>query len=243
MSGIAVIVITVQVMLIVGLINGNLFRPSNPFSNPMGERQRGVMERMEDDYQIPSSNLCLSQAPISISVPSRHSENGSPEPSIDEKPLEPGGHSESVRGLVSRVAHTALCPFNTSKIPSDYDILLPPQALEVAPSQPPPPPARHSFTDLSSSSPSSSCNSSTCSSSVSARPHRPPSGHEHLLLTPSTVFDILNNAAPLPPVRRHAEHDKGSRGCLEYDHQGTETLILVFITSRLDCCIGPYETA
>ncbi|XP_056267642.1 E3 ubiquitin-protein ligase CBL-B [Pseudoliparis swirei] len=46
-------------------------KPSNPFSNPMGERQRGVMERMEDDYQIPSSNLCLSQAPISISVPSR----------------------------------------------------------------------------------------------------------------------------------------------------------------------------
>ncbi|XP_034405646.1 E3 ubiquitin-protein ligase CBL-B-B isoform X2 [Cyclopterus lumpus] len=175
----------------------------NPFSSPVGERQRGVMERVEDDYQIPSSNLCLSQAPISISVPSRHSANGSPEPSFNEKPPEPGGHSESVRGFVSRVAHTALCPFNTNKIPSDYDILLPPQALEDAPSQPPPPPARHSFTDLSSSSPPSFCNSSTCSSSVSARPHRPSSGHEHLLLT---------------PIRRHAEHDKGSRGCLEYDH-------------------------
>lgn len=38
-----------------------------------------------------------------------------------------GGHSESVRGLVSGSARTALCPFNTNKTPSDYDILLPPQ--------------------------------------------------------------------------------------------------------------------
>ncbi|XP_068456812.1 E3 ubiquitin-protein ligase CBL-B-B isoform X2 [Clinocottus analis] len=178
-------------------------KPSNPFSSPAVERPRGGMESVEDDYQIPSSILCLVQAPICISLPSRHSENGSPEPSIDQKPPEPGGHCESVR------AHTALCPFSTSKIPSDYDILLPPQALEDAPSQPPPPPARHSFTDISSS---------TCSSSVIARPHRPSSGHEHLLLTPGTVFDMLNSAAPLPPVRRHAEHSKSSRGCLEYDH-------------------------
>lgn len=201
-------------------------KPSNPFSSPVIERQRGGMERAEDDYQIPSSNLCLSQAPICISVPSRHLENGSPEPSNDEKksqPPEPGGHSESVRGLVPRVPHTAPCPFSANKIPSDYDILLPPQALEDPfnsrpPSQPPPPPARHSFIDLSSSSSSSFCNSSTSSSSVTARPHRPSSGHEHLLLTPDTVFDMLNSAAPLPPVRRHTEHVKGSRGCLEYDH-------------------------
>ena len=33
-----------------------------------------------------------------------------------------------------------------------------------------------------------------------------------------TVFDMLNSAAPLPPVRRHTENVKGSRGCLEYDH-------------------------
>lgn len=205
----------------------NSHKPSNPFSSPVVERQRVAMERAEDDYQIPSSNLCLSQAPICISVPSRHLENSSPEPSVDEKksqPTEPGGHSDSGRGSGSRVAHSTLCPFNTNKIPSDYDILLPPQALEVPfisrpPSQPPPPPARHSFTDLSSSSTSPFCNSftsSSSSSSVIARPHRPSSGH--LLLTPDTVLDMLNSAAPLPPIRRHTEHVKGSRGCLEYDH-------------------------
>ncbi|XP_056141141.1 E3 ubiquitin-protein ligase CBL-B [Lampris incognitus] len=82
------------------------------------------------------------------------------------------------------------------------------------PSQPPPlPPARHSFTDFSSTS-------STSSASVISRPHRPSSGHEHLLLTPDTVFDMLNNAAPLPPLRRQAgDSVKGlPRGCLEYDH-------------------------
>ncbi|XP_032389460.1 E3 ubiquitin-protein ligase CBL-B-B isoform X1 [Etheostoma spectabile] len=200
-------------------------KPSNPFSRPVIEQQRSVTERVEDDYQIPSSNLCLSQAPICISVPNRHLENSSPEPSTDEKkpqPPEPGGHSESVRGLISQVAHTPLCPFNTNKTPSDYDILLPPQALQNLfgsrpSSQPPPPPVRHSFTDLSSSSPSAFCTSST-SSSIIQRPHRPSSGHEHLLLTPDTVLDMLNSAAPLPPVRRHTEHVKGSRGCLEYNH-------------------------
>ncbi|XP_030010042.1 E3 ubiquitin-protein ligase CBL-B isoform X2 [Sphaeramia orbicularis] len=201
----------------------NSHKPSNPFNSPVVERQRGAMDRLEDDYQIPSSNLCLSQAPVCISVPSRHLENGSPEPSMEErKPRlpEPGGHSESVRALVSGAAHTPHCSFNTNKTPSDYDILLPPQALEdpfnsrppSQPPPPPPPPARHSFVDLSSSS---SCNS-TSSSSIIARPHRPSSGHEHLLLTPDAVFDMLNNAAPLPPVRRQTENLKG-RGCLEYD--------------------------
>uniref|UniRef100_A0A3B5AST4 E3 ubiquitin-protein ligase CBL n=1 Tax=Stegastes partitus TaxID=144197 RepID=A0A3B5AST4_9TELE len=207
-------------------------KSSNPFSSPVVERQRGMIERLEDDYQIPSSNLCLSQAPICISVPNRHLENSPPEASIKEKrPLspEPGGDSESARGLVSV---TNPCPFKTNKTPSDYDILLPPQALEDSfnihppfqfppppsppPPPPPPPPARHSLTELSSSLPPSSCNSSTSSSSSSVitRSHQPSSGHEHLLLTPN----ILNGAAPLPPSRRYADSVKGSRSCLEYDH-------------------------
>ncbi|XP_059206984.1 E3 ubiquitin-protein ligase CBL-B-B isoform X2 [Centropristis striata] len=189
-------------------------RPSNPFSSPVVERQQGL----EDNYQIPSSSLCLSQAPICISVPSRHFENSSPEPSIEEQkpqPPEPSGQSESVRGSVSRMAHTAPCPFNTNSVRSDYDILLPPQALEdpFNRSQPPPPPMRHSFIDLSSTS-----YTTTSSSSVVAQSHRPSSGHEHLLLTPDTVFDMLNSGAPLPPVRRPTELVKGSRSCLEYDH-------------------------
>ncbi|XP_036976326.1 E3 ubiquitin-protein ligase CBL-B-B isoform X1 [Acanthopagrus latus] len=201
-------------------------KPSNPFSSPVVEQQLGSMERVEDDYQIPSSNLCLSQAPVCISVPNRHLENGSPEPSNEEMmpcPPEPSGESESVRGLVSGVAHTSLRRFNTNKTPSNYDILLPPQALEDTfisrpPSQPPPPPARHSLTDFSSSSLLLSCNSAMSSSSVITRPHRPSSGQEHLLLTPDPV---LNSAAPLPPVRRHTENVKGFRGYLECDHLPT----------------------
>lgn len=53
---------------------GHLDRPSKPFSSPLVERPREVMARVEDDYQIPSSNLCLSQAPICISVPIRYSQ-------------------------------------------------------------------------------------------------------------------------------------------------------------------------
>ncbi|XP_058483124.1 E3 ubiquitin-protein ligase CBL-B-B [Solea solea] len=208
----------------------------NPFSSPAVERPQRLMERVDDDYQVPSSNICLSQTPLCISVPSRHLDNGSPEPSTEEKrphPPEPGRHSDLDRGLVPGAAHAVLCPFTTKQSPSDYDILLPPQASEDLfnsrpPSQPPPPPpppppqppARYSFTD-SSSSLSSSFNTSTSSSSSSmvTRPHRPPSGHEHLLLTPDTVFDMLSSAAPLPPVRRYTEHLKDSRSCrLEYDH-------------------------
>lgn len=192
-------------------------KPSNPFSSPVIERQWEAMERMED--QIPSSSLCLSQSPICIPVPSRHLENGSPEPSIEEMkpwPPEPGGHQESGRGFVPGAAHPALCAFNTNKTPSDYDILLPPQALEdpfnshplsqSPPGPPPPPPARHSFTDLSSSSPSSSCNSSTCSS-VSARPHRPTSGHEHLLLNPASLDCLQAPARPPKPLPRKIPPD------------------------------------
>ncbi|XP_026183498.1 E3 ubiquitin-protein ligase CBL-B-B isoform X3 [Mastacembelus armatus] len=195
--------------------------------NTVVECQWGVTEKVEDEYQIPSSNLCLSQAPICISVPSRNLENDFAEPVIEEKKSQPP-EPESVSGFVPRPSHTGLCPFNTNKTPTDYDILLPPEALEDPfnsrpPLQPPPlppplPPTRHSFTDLSSSSQSSSCTSAT-SSSITTRPHRLSSGHEHLLLTPDTVFDMLNSAAPLPPVRRHTENVKGSRGgCVEYGH-------------------------
>ncbi|XP_041657294.1 E3 ubiquitin-protein ligase CBL-B-B isoform X2 [Cheilinus undulatus] len=175
--------------------------------NAVSEHQQRVTERAQDDYQIPSSSLCLSQAPLCLPVPS-----SSTEFCFREKipsPPEPRGRSESPRGA----AHAAICVSNTNKTSSDYDILLPPQALKDTfnsspPSHlPPPPPARHSFTDLSSCS----------SSSVFTQPHRLSSGKDHLLLTPETVFDMLNNAAPLPPVRRHAENVKGSRGCLEFD--------------------------
>ncbi|KAF3706812.1 E3 ubiquitin-protein ligase CBL-B [Channa argus] len=166
-------------------------KPSNPFSSPVVERQHGMKERVEDDYQIPSSNLCLSQAPVCISVTSRHLDNGSADPSSEEKKTRP--------------PEPALDdPFNS----------LPPSQ---PPPLPPPPQARHSFIDLSSSSASSSPNSSKSSSSVPTRPHRPSSGHEHLLLTPDTVFEMLNSAAPMPPVRRHTENVKGSRGSPKYD--------------------------
>ncbi|KAK7904297.1 hypothetical protein WMY93_016904 [Mugilogobius chulae] len=195
----------------------NNHKSSNSFSSPAVERKRGAPDRPErpdrpeDDYQIPSSNLCLSQAPICISVPTRHLENGSPEPHVEERKARLPDPGESGRALVSS--------FSNNKTPCDYDILLPPSAIEDPfnsrpPSQPPPPPppARHSFVDISSSS-SSSCNST----SAPSRPHRPCSGHEHLLLTPDTVFDMLNNSAPLPPVRRHADNMKAFRGCLEHD--------------------------
>uniref|UniRef100_A0A4W6DL41 E3 ubiquitin-protein ligase CBL n=1 Tax=Lates calcarifer TaxID=8187 RepID=A0A4W6DL41_LATCA len=39
-----------------------------------------------------------------------------------------------------------------------------------------------------------------------------------LMVQWNTVFDLLNGAAPLPPVRRLTENVKGSRACLEYDH-------------------------
>uniref|UniRef100_UPI0037E7A40E E3 ubiquitin-protein ligase CBL-B isoform X2 n=1 Tax=Semicossyphus pulcher TaxID=241346 RepID=UPI0037E7A40E len=212
-------------------------KPSNPFSSPVTEHQWGVMEREQYDYHIPSSNLCLSQVPPSVSIPSRNVKNGSSDPFIKEKKLRPpelSGHSELLKGA----ANTSLCPFNTNKSPSDYDILLPPQALEDAfnghpPSHPPPPPpARHSFTDLLSSSPSSSCYSSTSSSSVFTQAHRLSSGQEHLLLTPDTVFDMLNSSAPLPPVRRHTETVKGSGGCLEYDHVPASQV-------SMDCLLAP----
>ncbi|CAN9501498.1 unnamed protein product [Ophioblennius macclurei] len=188
--------------------------PSNPFCSPAAEFQ-------DEDHQTSSSSLCLSQAPICISVPSRHAEMNSPAEAVERKPSEPEP-SNSVRGVVSRV----LCPFTSNKTLSDYDILLPPQALEnpfnmaipcPPPPPPPPPPARHS---LFCSSPSSSCTISTpsSSSSVATRAHRPSSGHEHVLLTPDTVLDMLNSPVPLPPARRHTENVRSSRGCPDMDY-------------------------
>ncbi|KAM9497277.1 E3 ubiquitin-protein ligase CBL-B isoform 2-T2 [Salvelinus alpinus] len=171
----------------------------NPFTTHVVGRARGTTERVEDEYQIPSSHpVCLSHSPVCVSVriPSRNLENGSSESSAEEKkhkPFEYGGHFES-GVLLSGAARAALCPFH-NRTPSDYDILLPPQAPEelfnnLPPSQRSPPAlVRHSFTGLSSSP--------SCS-----RAPRPASGHDHFLLTPDTVFDMLSAVAPLPPVRR-----------------------------------------
>uniref|UniRef100_A0A3Q0TF98 E3 ubiquitin-protein ligase CBL n=1 Tax=Amphilophus citrinellus TaxID=61819 RepID=A0A3Q0TF98_AMPCI len=60
-----------------GSSHNHLHRSCNPFSSPVVEQQWGAMERLEDNYQIPSSNLCLSQTPICISVPSRYSSSHS----------------------------------------------------------------------------------------------------------------------------------------------------------------------
>lgn len=46
----------------------------------------------------------------------------------------------------------------------------------------------------------------------------PPSGHEHVLLTPDSVFGMVNSAAPLHPAKRQTDNVKSSRGILEYNH-------------------------
>ncbi|XP_059400903.1 E3 ubiquitin-protein ligase CBL-B-like isoform X2 [Carassius carassius] len=160
-------------------------RHTNPFTS-----HRSLTDRVEDEYQIPSSHpVCITQPPICIPfrIPNRAVENGSSDLSTDVKKNKPPEHG---------VAHTTQCPLN-NRTPSDYDILLPPQASpmedpfnSLPPSQPPPPPPiRNSFTEPSSSLPY-------------PRPARPSSGHEHFLLSPDTFIDALNNSAPSPPVRR-----------------------------------------
>ncbi|XP_035290346.1 E3 ubiquitin-protein ligase CBL-B isoform X1 [Anguilla anguilla] len=176
---------------------------TNPFSSPCSEKSRVVGVREEDDYQIPSSHpVTLSQPPLCISVriPTRGLENGqlangSSDHTMEErkhKPLEYGAHFES--GLfVSGASRPAFCP-SLNRTPSDYDILLPPQAEDLfnsaPPSQPPPPPPARPSSAESSSSPS-------CSQAA-----RPSSGHDHFLLAPDNFFDVLSGTAPLPPVRR-----------------------------------------
>lgn len=121
------------------------------------------------------------------------------------------------------------------------------------PPPPPPPPARHSLVDLSSSSLSSTPSSASRRHRPSSGQELlPPGGRLLLTLTftpgvvlrrlylflpdslslsavcdADAVFDILSNAAPLPPGRRHTESVKGSRGFVDYDHlpasQGTSS--------------------
>ncbi|KTF91870.1 hypothetical protein cypCar_00023726 [Cyprinus carpio] len=164
-------------------------RHTNPFIS-----HRSLTDRVEDEYQIPSSH------PVSVPfrIPNRALENGSSDLSTDIKKHKPPEHGGFDSGsLFSGVAHTSQCPLH-NRTPSDYDILLPPQASpmedpfnSLPPSQPPPPPPpiRNSFIEPSSSSPY-------------PRPARPSSGHDHFLLSPDTFIDQLNNSAPNPPVRR-----------------------------------------
>ncbi|XP_072514349.1 E3 ubiquitin-protein ligase CBL-B [Salminus brasiliensis] len=193
-------------------------RFTNPFSSPCSERSRALTERVEDEYQIPSSHpVCITQPPVCISflIPNRGSENGSSDLSSEGKKPKAPEHSGFDSGLsLSGVAHTTQCPLHNNRTPSDYDILLPPQAPSaedlfntLPPSQPPPPPpVRHSFPDVSSSP---SCSRAT----------RPASGHDHFLLNPDAFLDVLSNSAPLPPVRRQTGDNMKSafRTSQEYD--------------------------
>ncbi|TRY91020.1 hypothetical protein DNTS_021659, partial [Danionella cerebrum] len=168
-------------------------RHSNPFTIP-----RTVTDRVEDEYQIPSSHpVCITQPPICIPfrIPNRALENGCLDHSMDIKKHKPPEHG-GFDSLISSVSHTTQCPLH-NRTPSDYDILLPPQASPMEdlfnshpPAQPPPPPPiRNSFTEVSSSL-------------LYPRPARPSSGHDHFLLSADTFIDSLNNSAPNPPVRR-----------------------------------------
>uniref|UniRef100_A0A8C5ASZ1 E3 ubiquitin-protein ligase CBL n=1 Tax=Gadus morhua TaxID=8049 RepID=A0A8C5ASZ1_GADMO len=122
--------------------------PQNHFSRGglERERERGPPERPETLYQVPSSSLCISQAPICISISA---------PTVE-------GH------LNGR-----------------------PSPQSTPPPQPPPPPLRHSCTDLPSSA----------SFPAVTRPHRPASGHEHLLLTPGN-----GTTSPHPPQHHPPRH-------------------------------------
>uniref|UniRef100_A0A8B9GU21 E3 ubiquitin-protein ligase CBL n=1 Tax=Astyanax mexicanus TaxID=7994 RepID=A0A8B9GU21_ASTMX len=187
-------------------------RFNNPFSSPCLERSRLLTDRVEDEYQIPSSHpVCITQPPVCISVriPSRGLENGSSDLSSEGKKPKVPEHSGFDSGLsLSGVVHQTQCPLHNNRTPSDYDILLPPQAPSaedlfnaLPPSQPPPPPpVRHSFPDVSLSP--------SCS-----RAARPASGHDHFLLNPG------DNSVPLPPVRRQTGENMKSavRISQEYD--------------------------
>ncbi|KAI4884947.1 hypothetical protein NFI96_002262 [Prochilodus magdalenae] len=200
------------------LTSNNNQRFGNPFSSPCLERSRPLTEQVEDEYQIPSSHpVCITQPPVCISVriPNRGLENGSSDLSTEGKKPKAPEQSVFDSGLpLSSVPHTTQCPLHNNRTPSDYDILLPPQAATVEdlfntapPSQPPPPPpVRHSFPDISLSP--------SCS-----RAARPVSGHDHFLLNPDAFLDVLNSSAPLPPVRRQTGDNMKSavRTSQEYD--------------------------
>ncbi|KAG9351541.1 hypothetical protein JZ751_022792 [Albula glossodonta] len=195
-----------------------LLRHNNPFSSSCADRARMVADREEDEYQIPSSHpVTLTQPPICISVriPSRGLEsgpfvNGLSDHSTEgkkHKALEYGAHFDS--GLfVSGAPRPALCP-SLNRTPSDYDILLPPQAEDLfnsaPPSQPPPPPpARHSFAE-SSSSPS-------CS-----RAARPASGHDSFMLSSVATESIQAPARPPKPLPRKTPPDVHHRKAHGHD--------------------------
>ncbi|XP_031428511.1 E3 ubiquitin-protein ligase CBL-B isoform X2 [Clupea harengus] len=217
-------------------------RYPNPFTSPCVEKPR-LMERAEDEYQVPSSHpVCLTQPPICISVrvPNRALENGSLDQSSEgkrHKAPEHGAQFDS-SSLLSAVAPPPLCPLHNNRTPSDYDILLPPQASpaedpfnSAPPSQPPPPPPiRHSFPELPTSSFSSSPSSSSSSPSSSSRAPRPASGHDHFLLNPDSFLGVLSGSAPLPPRRQTEDNMKSlARSSQEYDQLPP--------TSAGDCCL------
>ncbi|XP_041947423.1 E3 ubiquitin-protein ligase CBL-B isoform X1 [Alosa alosa] len=215
-------------------------RYPNPFTSPCVEKAR-LMERLEDEYQVPSSHpVCLSQPPICISVrvPDRALENGILDQSSSEgkrpKAPEHGGQFDS-GSLLAAVAPSPLCPLH-NRTPSDYDILLPPQASpaddpfnSTPPSQPPPPPPiRHSFPELpTSSSPSSS------------RAARPASGHDHFLLNPDSFLGVLSGSAPVPPRRQTEDNMKSlARNSQEYDQlPPTSAWSCLSLAVAGDCCL------
>ncbi|XP_072569803.1 E3 ubiquitin-protein ligase CBL-B isoform X1 [Paramormyrops kingsleyae] len=164
----------------------------NPFANLFTERPRAAPDWEEDQYQIPSSHaVVLIQPSVAVRVPSRGLENGQVTNGSSEhvgdgrkhKTVENGAQFDF--GLLPRAPH--------NRTPSDYDILLPPQAEDFfnpPPLQPPPPPpVRHSFTDLSSS-PSFS------------RAHRPVSDPDPYLHGSDPFLDMLSSIGPKPPARR-----------------------------------------
>ncbi|XP_073730412.1 E3 ubiquitin-protein ligase CBL-B isoform X3 [Misgurnus anguillicaudatus] len=97
-------------------------RHTNPFTNP-----RNLTDRLEDEYQIPSSHpVCITQPPICVPFRNRAVENGASDLSTDIKKPKPPEHASPMEDI-----------FNS-----------------IPPSQPPPPPPiRNSFTESSSSSP------------------------------------------------------------------------------------------
>ncbi|XP_056096175.1 E3 ubiquitin-protein ligase CBL-B isoform X2 [Rhinichthys klamathensis goyatoka] len=99
-------------------------RHTKPFTS-----HRSLTERVEDEYQIPSSHpVCITQPPVCIPfrIPNRTLENGLSDLSTELKKHKPPEHASPMED-----------PFNS-----------------LPPSQPPPPPPiRNSFTEPSSSSP------------------------------------------------------------------------------------------
>ncbi|XP_018610802.1 E3 ubiquitin-protein ligase CBL-B isoform X3 [Scleropages formosus] len=103
----------------------------NPFTNPIIERPRAVMDREEDEYQIPSSHpMVLTQPPVCISVhiPTR---------SLENSPFINGSSEHCTEGQRLKALESAAEDLFNNLPPSQ-----PP---------PPPPPIRHSLSDLSSS--------------------------------------------------------------------------------------------